>query len=180
MTKYAVFALVLLVLLMLIRLVIDWLICTEGTEVLGRIIKIAVTGICVYIVAVPEGLPLAISISMALSIGNLKQAEILIKTLQAVQNCGLLHDICVGKTGTLTKGKGMRVAKYHLFGRDSCLPPDGERGTQGHEKYFAEKLQLRKACRDLLIDSIVGNTNAWLSDGFKAEDGLGPTYEVRG
>jgi P-type E1-E2 ATPase len=100
----------------------------EGTEVVVRIIRIAVIGICVYIVAVPEGLPLAISISMALSISNLKQDEILIKTLQAVQNCGLLHDICVGKTGTLTKGKGMRVTKYHLFGRATCLPPDEERG----------------------------------------------------
>ena len=44
----------------------------EGTEVVVRIIRIAVIGICVYIVAVPEGLPLAISISMALSISNLK------------------------------------------------------------------------------------------------------------
>ena len=178
---------------------IDWVIDSEGTEVVGRLIKIGIIGICVYIVAVPEGLPLAISISMALSIGALKQDEILIKTLQAVQNCGLLHDICVGKTGTLTKGRGMRVAKYHLFRREACLPPTPEsdpsagdaKGKKTNEAaskgvivvdptYFTKELKMRKACRDLIIDSIVGNTNAWLSDPVASLDGVGPRYEVRG
>ena len=66
MTKYAVGALVLLVLLQLIRVVIDWLVAPDSTEVVERCIRTAIIGICVYIVAVPEGLPLAISISMAL------------------------------------------------------------------------------------------------------------------
>jgi len=71
MGKYAVGALVVLVLICLIRLVLDSLI-SGGSDVLIGIIRIAVIGICVYIVAVPEGLPLAISISMALSINRLK------------------------------------------------------------------------------------------------------------
>lgn len=57
------------------------------------------------IVAVPEGLPLAVSIAMALSIKNLKEDEILIKNLESVQTCAMLNDLCVGKTGTLTSGK---------------------------------------------------------------------------
>ena len=55
-------------------------------------------------VAIPEGLPLAVSIAMALSVKSLKKDEILIKNLEAIQTCATLHDNCVGKTGTLTKG----------------------------------------------------------------------------
>jgi len=35
----------------------------------------------------------------------------LIKNLESIQMCATLHDICVGKTGTLTKGH-LRVRKY--------------------------------------------------------------------
>ena len=56
----------------------------------------------ILIVSIPEGLPLAVSIAMALSINSLKKDEILIKNLESVQTCAMLHDICVGKTGTLT------------------------------------------------------------------------------
>jgi P-type E1-E2 ATPase len=66
--------------------------------------KIAIVAVVLLIVAIPEGLPLAVSIAMALSINNLKKDEILVKNIESVQTCAMLHDICVGKTGTLTKG----------------------------------------------------------------------------
>jgi P-type E1-E2 ATPase len=73
--------------------------------------KIAIIAVVLMIVAIPEGLPLAVSIAMALSINSLKKDEILIKNLESVQTCAMLHDICVGKTGTLTKGI-MNVEKF--------------------------------------------------------------------
>jgi P-type E1-E2 ATPase len=69
------------------------------------------------IVAIPEGLPLAVSIAMALSINSLKKDEILIKNLESVQTCAMLHDVCVSKTGTITKGK-LSVMKYHIGDRE--------------------------------------------------------------
>ena len=185
MAKYAVGALVFLILISAIRLVLDALISQpRGTEIVMGAIRILIIGICVYIVAVPEGLPLAISISMALSINRLKEDSILIKNLQAVQNCGLLHDICVGKTGTLTRGKGMSVAKFHLFTHPECFPSGESDPDPNNEKFAAcpniDGLNMRKWCKDLLRDSILGNTNAWLFDSPKGDDGVGPKYEVRG
>ena len=46
--------------------------------------KIVILAVCILIVAIPEGLPLAVSIAMAMSINRLKQDEILIKKLEAV------------------------------------------------------------------------------------------------
>ena len=75
--------------------------------------EISIIAIVLLIVAIPEGLPLAVSIAMALSINNLKKDKILIKNLRSVETCAMLHDLCVSKTGTLTKGE-MKVVKYQI------------------------------------------------------------------
>lgn len=84
-----------------------------SNDTLLRVGKIAIVAVVIMIVAIPEGLPLAVSIAMALSINSLKKDAILIKNLESVQTCAMLHDICVGKTGTLTKGR-MNVSKFQL------------------------------------------------------------------
>lgn len=75
--------------------------------------KIFIIAVCILVVAIPEGLPLAVSIAMALSVDRLKSDKILIKNMQAVQTCAMLHEICVAKTGTLTTGL-MRVVKFAI------------------------------------------------------------------
>jgi len=67
--------------------------------------KIAITAVVILIVSIPEGLPLAIKIAMALYVDRLKEDGILIKNLESIQTCATLHEVCVGKTGTLTKGE---------------------------------------------------------------------------
>lgn len=84
-----------------------------STESLLEVAKIVIVAVVLLIVAIPEGLPLAVSIAMAMSIESLKKDEILIKNIESIQTCAMLHDICVSKTGTLTKGK-LRVKKYHI------------------------------------------------------------------
>lgn len=68
-----------------------------------RLAKVGVVAVVLLIVSVPEGLPVAVSIAMAMSTESLKADNILIKKLESVQTCAMLHDICVGKTGTLTE-----------------------------------------------------------------------------
>jgi len=75
-----------------------------SNDTLLKLSKIVIIAVVILIVSIPEGLPLAISIAMALSINNLKADQILIKNLEAIQTCAMLQDICVGKTGTLTYG----------------------------------------------------------------------------
>lgn len=77
----------------------------------GNYAKIIIIGVAILLVSIPEGAPLAASIAMALSTSKLKQDKILIKNLEAVQTCSMLHDICIGKTGTITQGR-MSVGSY--------------------------------------------------------------------
>lgn len=46
--------------------------------------QIIILGLTIFIIALPEGMPLAISIAMALSVGRLKNDNILIKNLEAI------------------------------------------------------------------------------------------------
>lgn len=76
-----------------------------------KLAKIVIIACCIMIVAIPEGLPLAVSIAMALSINKLKNDQILIKNVEAVQTAAMIHDICIGKTGTITTGE-MKVKRF--------------------------------------------------------------------
>lgn len=55
-----------------------------SSDTLLKMGKIAIIAVVILIVSIPEGLPLAVSIAMALSINKLKKDEILIKNLEAV------------------------------------------------------------------------------------------------
>jgi P-type E1-E2 ATPase len=78
---------------------------------LMRLAKTGIVAVVILIVSVPEGLPVAVSIAMAMSTEALKKDHILIKKLESIQTCAMLHDICVGKTGTLTTSE-ITVSSY--------------------------------------------------------------------
>ena len=54
-------------------------------------------------VAVPEGLPLSVTIALAYSVGKMKEENNLVRFLQACETMGGADNICSDKTGTLTK-----------------------------------------------------------------------------
>ena len=68
--------------------------------------------ITIVIVAVPEGLPLAIMISLAYSVLRMKDDGILVKNLNSPEVMGKVDEICTGKTGTLTKNE-MTVTQFY-------------------------------------------------------------------
>lgn len=125
-----------------------------SSNTLLGIAKIAILAVCILIVAIPEGLPLAVSIAMALSINKLKNQEILIKNINSIQTCAMLHDICIGKTGIITKGI-MNVVKYQICDQESTI--ENDRMTS--PAYFNQELQLQKEMKELIKESIISNTD---------------------
>ena len=55
--------------------------------------------------AVPEGLPIAISIILALCVKRMAKKNALIKELQAIESIGIVTTIASDKTGTLTENR---------------------------------------------------------------------------
>lgn len=71
-------------------------------ECLSRVVKFFMIGVTVIVVAVPEGLPLAVTITLAFSVNKMKDERNLVKTLASCEIMGGANNICTDKTGTLT------------------------------------------------------------------------------
>lgn len=78
-----------------------------------RFIVIAIT---VLVVAVPEGLPLAVTIALAYSVKKMMRDNNLVRVLAACETMGNATTICSDKTGTLTKNR-MTVVRSWVGGK---------------------------------------------------------------
>ncbi len=85
-------------------------------------IMLAVT---VIVVAVPEGLPMSVSLSLAYSMRSMMRSNNLIRRMHACETMGAITVICTDKTGTLTENR-MRVQKLFSLANetDQALLPE--------------------------------------------------------
>ena len=70
---------------------------------LGEWLNFVTAGVAIVVVAVPEGLPLAVMISLAYSIKKMLIDQNFVKRLNSCEIMGGANNICSDKTGTLTK-----------------------------------------------------------------------------
>uniref|UniRef100_A0A9J7ZNR0 Calcium-transporting ATPase n=1 Tax=Cyprinus carpio carpio TaxID=630221 RepID=A0A9J7ZNR0_CYPCA len=75
-------------------------------------VKFFIIGVTVLVVAVPEGLPLAVTISLAYSVKKMMKDNNLVRHLDACETMGNATAICSDKTGTLTTNRMTAVQCY--------------------------------------------------------------------
>ncbi len=85
---------------------------------------IAVT---LIVVAVPEGLPMAVTLSLAYSMRSMLKTNNLVRKMHACETMGAASVICTDKTGTLTQNQ-MRVDEMKFYGLNGDAIMDDERG----------------------------------------------------
>lgn len=74
-------------------------------DFIAKIMDFFILGITIIVVAVPEGLPMAVTIALAYSVNKMKQEQNLVRQLAASETMGGAQEICTDKTGTLTQNK---------------------------------------------------------------------------
>ncbi|KAG7266498.1 hypothetical protein CRUP_016870 [Coryphaenoides rupestris] len=79
------------------------------------LVKFFIIGVTVLVVAVPEGLPLAVTISLAYSVKKMMKDNNLVRHLDACETMGNATAICSDKTGTLTMNR-MAVVQAYVAG----------------------------------------------------------------
>lgn len=90
---------------------------TDATEVARRLLDFFVIMVIIIVVAVPEGLPMSVTISLALAMRKMTRANSLVRQLVACETIGSATVICSDKTGTLTQNR-MRVELVRFAAKD--------------------------------------------------------------
>ncbi|XP_073496036.1 plasma membrane calcium-transporting ATPase 3 isoform X3 [Phyllobates terribilis] len=105
-------------------------------------VKFFIIGVTVLVVAVPEGLPLAVTISLAYSVKKMMKDNNLVRHLDACETMGNATAICSDKTGTLTTNR-MTVVQSYI--------------GDVHHKEKPDPSSLNSKTLDLLVNAIAIN-----------------------
>ncbi|MBD5217468.1 MAG: calcium-translocating P-type ATPase, PMCA-type [Bacteroidales bacterium] len=88
---------------------LDWLTVT------AHFLQSVMIAVTLVVVAVPEGLPMAVTLSLAYSMRRMLKTNNLVRKMHACETMGATTVICTDKTGTLTQNR-MQVADVKIFG----------------------------------------------------------------
>lgn len=112
------------------------------------------TAVTIIVVAVPEGLPLAVTMSLAFAMKKLMSDHALVRHLSACETMGSATCICTDKTGTLTTNH-MVVSKTWICGR--IREVDANNGSDGLDS------SISKTVLNILLQGIFNNTGSDVS-----------------
>jgi len=115
----------------------DWI--TFGSYVLNTIM----IGVTIIVVAVPEGLPMSVTLSLALSMKRMLSTNNLVRKMHACETMGATTVICTDKTGTLTQNQ-MKV-NYDSFNFNDSI-------GKNHNNHSS----------DIIYEGIAANSTAYL------------------
>lgn len=91
---------------------------TTWSLLLAHTLKTLMVAVTLIVVAVPEGLPMAVTLSLAYSMSRMLKTNNLVRKMHACETMGATTIICTDKTGTLTQNQ-MQVYKTNFFGEPS-------------------------------------------------------------
>ncbi|KAF3042849.1 hypothetical protein E8E11_007014 [Didymella keratinophila] len=176
-------------LLLFVVLFIEFLVHLRGSNATAsekgqNFLDILIVAITVIVVAVPEGLPLAVTLALAFATTRMLKDNNLVRLLRSCETMGNATTICSDKTGTLTQNKMTVVAgslgtalrfgdhKLKASSHDPAPIDDGTKGknvessVEGPNDVSASEFAatISKDVKELLEQSIVQNTTAFEGD----------------
>nr|WP_321523482.1 calcium-translocating P-type ATPase, PMCA-type [uncultured Macellibacteroides sp.] len=83
-------------------------------DLIGAILNIFMIAVTLIVVSVPEGLPMSVTLSLALSMNRMLKTNNLVRKMHACETMGATTVICTDKTGTLTQNQ-MQVYQTNFF-----------------------------------------------------------------
>ncbi|KAF5742923.1 putative cation-transporting atpase plant [Tripterygium wilfordii] len=139
---------------------------TKVGQAIDGTIKIITVAVTIVVVAVPEGLPLAVTLTLAYSMRKMMADKALVRRLSACETMGSATTICSDKTGTLTMNQMTVVV--------ACV---GGKKVESPDSW----LELSPLLTSLLIEGIAQNTNGSVfvpEGGGEAEVSGSPTEKT--
>lgn len=113
------------------------------------ILEYFITGITILVVAVPEGLPLAVTLALAVSMHRMIKYQNQVKHMSSVETMGSVTTVCSDKTGTLTQN---RMAVVDAFVGSKCCKEDNNDDKTTITQSILEKVD--PSIVDIIVESI--------------------------
>ncbi|CCK70095.1 calcium-transporting ATPase PMC1 KNAG_0D03480 [Huiozyma naganishii CBS 8797] len=134
-----------------------------------KFMNIFITSVTVIVVAVPEGLPLAVTLALAFATTRMTKDGNLVRVLRACETMGSATAVCSDKTGTLTENI-MSVVKG-VFGSsrfDDSSDSDREVDTSSHEIFHKDAEFVSTELRDDVFANLILNSTAFENKDYRA------------
>lgn len=154
---------------MLVGIIIAFL-CTlifiEGMLTGGEFKEMFTTSVAVAVAAIPEGLPIAMTVILALGMQRILKKQGLVRRLASAETLGSTSVICADKTGTLTEAK-MHV-EIILTGSKEIVNIDGkysEKIDKDGKASHTLALKIATSCSDAFIENPEADTKDWIVRG---------------
>lgn len=128
----------------------------EWVSFITYFLQTLMVAVTLIVVSVPEGLPMAVTLSLAYSMRRMLKTNNLVRKLHACETMGATTVICTDKTGTLTQNR-MQVAEADFFGK-----PSDEIIYEGIAVNSTAQLDLSKPKAEVLGNPTEGALLLWM------------------
>lgn len=142
-------------------------------------LELFMTSVSLAVAAVPEGLPAAVTVALALGVLRMSRRRALVRKLPAVETLGSTTVICTDKTGTLTVGemtvRALYVADQRYDVTGEGYGPDGEvrfEGAKAEAQHAAPLLDLASVLLGCNNAQLVQEGGTWKTIGDPTEGAL--------
>ncbi|KAJ5267043.1 hypothetical protein N7478_009851 [Penicillium angulare] len=143
-------------------------------------VDILIVAVTVIVVAIPEGLPLAVTLALAFATTRMVKENNLVRVLRACETMGNATVICSDKTGTLTQNKMTVVAGTWSSTQSFSQPSEDTPEVTDNETMSTSKAfqSLSAPVRDLVIKSVALNSTAFEEEKDGHKQFVGSKTEV--
>lgn len=115
--------------------------------------------VAIAVSAIPEGLPVVVTLVLATGVWRMSQKKVLVKKLQAVEALGQANVIAVDKTGTITKNQ-MMIEHIYTLDKEITISGDGY-NPKGFATFQDKKIDVKKDKNlDMIMKSLVFTATA--------------------
>lgn len=114
---------------------VDAYLATGGAEILKDVINAVSLAVVVIVCAVPEGLPLMISLVLMQNTSKMLDHNVLVRKAEGIETAGSLNILFSDKTGTITKG---RLEVVEFFTADGSVIPMSELASHAKTKQLVD------------------------------------------
>lgn len=143
-------------------------------ETVGKMVQHFMVAVTLIVVSIPEGLPMSVTLSLALSMRRMLKTNNLVRKMHACETMGAITVICTDKTGTLTQNQ-MRVNSNEFFGLENNELSDNKLSNLIYEGISINTTAFLDKSNDALVKPVGNPTEGalllWL-------DSVGKDYNI--